>query len=199
MVLSTGKVHELYWLTHSLPPIFIIDLFEKLIVAQMVEKVSDFYGARRLSTIRTVAWHLTLQWFTSVHSLSLTRSILKLSSRPCLGLSSCLFLRDLNITILGEEYEVWSQSLYKHLQTSVTSSYFSPYIRLVILHSDALIYGIYLGSEATLHTHTKQEIKLVFHTRMYPKVAGLAAWSENCKWYSCLPLCAVVSLFCDSM
>jgi hypothetical protein len=30
-------------------------------------------------------------------------------------------------------------------------------------------------------------------TRMYPKVSGLAAWrSENYKWYSSLPLGAVV-------
>jgi hypothetical protein len=33
------------------------------------------------------------------------------------------------------------------------------------------------------------------NTRVYPKVYGLAAWSENCKWYSSLPLRAVVSLF----
>jgi hypothetical protein len=32
----------------------------------------------------------------------------------------------------------------------------------------------------------------------YPKVSGPAAWSENCKWYSSLPLGAVVSLFCES-
>jgi hypothetical protein len=32
---------------------------------------------------------------------------------------------------------------------------------------------------------------------VYPKVSGLAAWSENCKWYSSLPLGAVVSLFCE--
>jgi hypothetical protein len=32
---------------------------------------------------------------------------------------------------------------------------------------------------------------------VYPKVSGLAAWSENCKWYSFLPLCSVVSLFCE--
>jgi hypothetical protein len=31
-----------------------------------------------------------------------------------------------------------------------------------------------------------------------PKVFGLATWSENCKWYSSLPLGAVVSLFCES-
>jgi hypothetical protein len=33
--------------------------------------------------------------------------------------------------------------------------------------------------------------------RVYPKVSGLAAWSENCKWCSSLPLGAVVSLLCD--
>jgi len=32
---------------------------------------------------------------------------------------------------------------------------------------------------------------------MYPKVSGLAAWSENCKRYNYLPLGAVVSLFCE--
>jgi hypothetical protein len=36
-------------------------------------------------------------------------------------------------------------------------------------------------------------------TRMYPKVSRLAAWSENCKWYSSLPLGAVISLFCESV
>jgi hypothetical protein len=35
-------------------------------------------------------------------------------------------------------------------------------------------------------------------TRVYPKVSGLAAWNENCKWYSSLLLGAVVSLFCES-
>jgi hypothetical protein len=41
------------------------------------------------------------------------------------------------------------------------------------------------------HTHT--------HTREYPKVSGLAAWSEYCKWFSSLPLDAVISLFCESV
>jgi hypothetical protein len=36
------------------------------------------------------------------------------------------------------------------------------------------------------------------HKSVYPKVSGLAAWSENCKWYSSLPLGAVVSLFRES-
>jgi hypothetical protein len=37
------------------------------------------------------------------------------------------------------------------------------------------------------------------YTRVYPKVSGLAGWSKNCKWYSFLPLDAVVSLFCVSL
>jgi hypothetical protein len=31
------------------------------------------------------------------------------------------------------------------------------------------------------------------------KISGLAAWSENCKWYSSLPLGAVISLFYESV
>jgi hypothetical protein len=31
-----------------------------------------------------------------------------------------------------------------------------------------------------------------FYTRVYPKVSGLAAWRESCKWYSSLPLGAIV-------
>jgi len=34
---------------------------------------------------------------------------------------------------------------------------------------------------------------------VYPKVSELAAWSENCKWYSSLPLSAVVSPFYESV
>jgi hypothetical protein len=37
------------------------------------------------------------------------------------------------------------------------------------------------------------------YTRVYPKVSGLAAWSENCKWYSSLPLDAVVLPFYESV
>jgi hypothetical protein len=40
---------------------------------------------------------------------------------------------------------------------------------------------------------------ILWWLRGYPKVSGLAAWSENCKWYSSLPLGAVVSLFCESV
>jgi len=36
-------------------------------------------------------------------------------------------------------------------------------------------------------------------TRVCPKVSGLAAWNENCKWYSSLALAVIVSLFCESV
>jgi len=50
----------------------------------------------------------------------------------------------------------------------------------------------------------RAQVPLMFHTytciskpytRVYPKASGLAAWSENCKWYSYVLLSAVVSLF----
>jgi hypothetical protein len=42
-------------------------------------------------------------------------------------------------------------------------------------------------------------VTFLARTRMHPKVSGLAAWSENCKWYSSLPLGVVVSLFSESV
>jgi hypothetical protein len=45
---------------------------------------------------------------------------------------------------------------------------------------------------------TSSYMHTTFSTKVYPKVAGLAAWSENRKWYSFLPLGAVVSLFCEA-
>jgi hypothetical protein len=37
------------------------------------------------------------------------------------------------------------------------------------------------------------------YMRVYPKVSGLAAWSENWKWCSSLPLGAAVSLLYESV
>jgi hypothetical protein len=42
-------------------------------------------------------------------------------------------------------------------------------------------------------------VNIKTNTRMFPEVSGLAAWSENCKWCSSVPLGAVVSLFCESV
>jgi len=43
------------------------------------------------------------------------------------------------------------------------------------------------------------EHKQTMNTRVSPKVSGLASWSEISKWYSSLPLGAVVSLFRESV
>jgi len=32
------------------------------------------------------------------------------------------------------------------------------------------------------------------YTRVYPDVSRLATWSKNCKWYSYLPLCFLMSV-----
>jgi hypothetical protein len=59
----------------------------------------------------------------------------------------------------------------------------------------------WLRREATpSHVHLVPRLRMrKRYRRDYPKVSGLAAWSENCKWYSSLPLGAVVSLFCESV
>jgi hypothetical protein len=47
--------------------------------------------------------------------------------------------------------------------------------------------------------HSKEKLRRTY-TRVYPKVSGLAAsWNGNCKWYSSLPLHAVVSVFYESV
>jgi hypothetical protein len=63
------------------------------------------------------------------------------------------------------------------------------------LHSSMYLVSytyIYTYIHTYTHTHTHT------HGRVYPKDSGLASWSENCKWYTSLPLVAVVSLFCES-
>jgi hypothetical protein len=38
--------------------------------------------------------------------------------------------------------------------------------------------------------------RFLLHTMVYIKLSGLAAWSENCNWYSCMPTNEIVSQFC---
>jgi hypothetical protein len=51
-----------------------------------------------------------------------------------------------------------------------------------------------LAPQASLGLGLLHIIRLSGYTRVYPKVSGLAAWSENGKCYSSLPLGSVVSL-----
>jgi hypothetical protein len=61
----------------------------------------------------------------------------------------------------------------------------------------AQAWGMYKTRRFLQSHEVSTEVKQ--NTRVYPKVSGLAAWSENCKWYSSLPLGAIVSLFCESV
>jgi hypothetical protein len=52
--------------------------------------------------------------------------------------------------------------------------------------------------EGLMAPHCKnKKLVMKYYIRVYPKVSGLATWSENSKWYISLPLGAVVSLFCE--
>jgi len=53
-----------------------------------------------------------------------------------------------------------------------------------------------LGHEADHSPPSNTEVQSAWsYTRVYPKVSGLAAWRENYKWYSSLPLGVVVCYF----
>jgi hypothetical protein len=49
------------------------------------------------------------------------------------------------------------------------------------------------------HIIPNSMMRTIYSTRVYPKVSGLAASSENCNWYSYLPLGALISLFSESV
>jgi hypothetical protein len=65
------------------------------------------------------------------------------------------------------------------------------------------IYGTFLSRVTSTRMYPKVSglatLSRVTSTRVYSKVSGLATWSENCKWYSSLPLGTVILLFCKSV
>jgi hypothetical protein len=87
---------------------------------------------------------------------------------------------------MGEENEKYGRIL-KHLHCSVTV-YWVEDDSSCLPHPEARIVGL---PPATL--------LYLPSTRVYPKVSGLAARGKTCKWYSSLPLGAVVSLFYESV
>jgi hypothetical protein len=63
-------------------------------------------------------------------------------------------------------------------------------------------YGLGILNIGIVNSNLAQGMTYIYistSTRVDPKVSLLAAWSENCKRYSSLPLGAVVSLFCESI
>jgi hypothetical protein len=71
-------------------------VLEKLLVAQPLNNIRAFYGARRVITVFKRALHWSVSRARSIQSVPphpiLLRSILKLPSHLCLGLSGGLFL-----------------------------------------------------------------------------------------------------------
>jgi len=88
---------------------------------------------------------------------------------------------------------------------------FLVYLRLYLCWVWTLdgLYVSYYMSQANAHTLQYSYLinTKIFHILLGStgggggnrEVSGLAACSENCKWYSPLPIGAVVSLFCESV
>jgi hypothetical protein len=72
---------------------------------------------------------------------------------------------------------------------------------LHILQNCVIYESVYMTGLDAYLLRTKVHCKHIAlcYIRVYPKLSGLAAWSENCKWYGSLPIAAVVSLFCESV
>jgi hypothetical protein len=69
----------------------------------------------------------------------------------------------------------------------------------VLVECCVRIYRYEARTEVGVATFRRIALSVQCHTRVYPKVSGLVAWSEKCILYSSLPLGAVVSLFCESV
>jgi hypothetical protein len=96
--------------------------------------------------------------------------------------------------------EAWEELLAVHGRKWKHEEYL--YCCTICCNKQSVIYFITITSIKTHHAMLKDNCTTISwwaNTRMHAKVSGLAAWSENCNWYSSLPLDAVVSLFCESL
>jgi hypothetical protein len=98
------------------------------------------------------------------------------------------------VTVLTELLRYWFTHVYFFKNFSTPS--FSTWSSVFHVRGPSSVPLALAGCSSSLgstYTSTKQ------YTMRYPKVSGLAAWSENCKWYSFLPLGAVISLYSASV
>jgi len=165
------------------------------------QEISYLCGIRRFITVFTKAYNWTLSWAIFIQTtlsrpVSL-RLILILSSHQRLRLPSDLFVSGLHF---NGPYACYL-SLHSHYQLLQVTK--------LIISFRTSCYPSFLpslGPNVVLNTMFSNTVKQYFflrtrhqvsHTyrRVYPEVSGLAAWSENCKWHSCLPPGAIVSLF----
>jgi hypothetical protein len=152
-------------------------------------------GLLRLSRARPPARALNQFVWRPPWQVSLERSAWSMkygsATRTALDLSSGICQCTRAWTTALYDKATWQITQHRNMQRVLTNIF-------IIRHTWAL------QSEPTFERLPSPPTSLFFlllflYTRAYPKLSRLAAWAENCKWHSSLPLGAVVSLFCESV
>jgi hypothetical protein len=109
------------------------------------------------------------------------------------------------VMFLGDSYCLTAQQTHTHSFDVCKTKLFLPFTaELVGLFSDSSgcpprIMLCWISETEVKGIKQLNKFIIMLYMRVYPKVSRLAAWSENYKWYSSLPLGVVVSLFFESV
>jgi hypothetical protein len=146
------------------------------------QEIPRLYGTRRFITVFTKARH---------RSLTRTRCIQSTTFHPISLRSTLILSCHLHIKI-----DLKTKQVINRIHQSQDRDQWRAPVNWLVIYS---------VSQSVGQDVFEQNYHMGFidypdtYTRVYPKVSGLAAWSENCNWYSSLPLGAIVSLFCESV